>query len=128
MKTAFSKLLLFIPLLMGPGCVAPRDQGWHRPAKQGDRIGQVLSIEGSLVTVSIAEPCLVHQGDLLTVKRIYWDPDTGKKDDTGGHSFPSGSLKVKSVNADDHTLTGNLQEGTASVDSAVFMGQGFYNP
>jgi len=129
MKASLVSFLLITPFLLSTGCVvAPKNEGWHRPAAPGDRIGQVLSIQDSLVTVSIDEPCLVHQGDVLTVKRIYWDSGPGKKGEKGGHTFPSGTLKVKSVNADEHTITGDLQDGTAAVDSAVYMGQGFYNP
>jgi hypothetical protein len=102
-------------------CAAPSKEGWHRPARPGERVGQVTEVTGTKVTMGMDEACLVHVGDVLTVKRLYCDPRPGKKNIKDCQTFESGSLKILAVNAEDHSASGHLLEGSATVDSPVFM-------
>lgn len=102
-------------------CATPEEKGWHRPAKTGERIGQIGEVNGSTVTFVIIETCEVHVGDVLSVKRIYCEPKAGQKDTKSCNAFESGTITVQSINANDHTVTAHLREGSVVVDSPIFM-------
>jgi len=80
-----------------------------------------MTVSGSIVTVGTDEACLVHTGDILTVKRLYCDPRPGQKAIKDCEAYQSGSIRVSQVDPSDHTAKGQIVQGTVSVDSPVFM-------
>lgn len=113
-------LLLPLAFLSLAGCRTAA-QGWHRPAKPGERVGQVIEVKGANVTISVDESCLVHPGDVLQVKRMYFKPNSGRKNEKKGPLFDSGTVISTKVNVEDHTVLAALREGTVEVDSPVYM-------
>ena len=118
-------LLHLVPYLLAAAlltnCATPEQKGWHRPAKPGDRIGQIMEVKGAQVSFVISESCEVHVGDVLSLKRVYCKPVAGQKDMKGCEAFESGTITVQHVNAEDHVVMAKLREGTAVVDSPVYM-------
>ena len=108
-------------VLFVTGCTTPEQKGWHRPARAGERVGQILGVSGREVTVGIDEACLVHPGDRLSVKRVFCEPGAGRKSMKGCEAYESGTVMISAVNAADHTATARITEGSAAADSPVFM-------
>lgn len=113
---ALSAAVLFLT-----NCTTPESKGWHRPARAGERVGQVMEVEGTRVAILIDESCLVHTGDVLSVKRLSCEPGAGRRDTKGCRAFESGTITVNSINTDDHIARGRIYEGSAAVDAPVFM-------
>jgi hypothetical protein len=102
-------------------CASPESRGWHRPAKPGERVGQVMEVKGTTAIIGVDESCLVHAGDVLSVKRFYCEPGAGRTDTKDCRTFDSGMVRIESINAVEHTATGRIYEGSAVADSPVFM-------
>lgn len=125
MKTTLHSILLLTVLSYAAGwlagCANLDSKVRHRPAKVGERVGQISVVEGDVVTINIDEPCRLHEGDLLVIKRIYCEPGTKKKDIKDCKLYPSGHVEVKEIIANDHLAKGKVTDGTAVVDAPVFM-------
>jgi len=102
-------------------CTTSGSKGWHRPARAGERVGQVMEVDGARVAILIDESCLVHSGDVLSVKRLVCEPGAGRRDTKGCRVSDSGTVTVDSVNTDDHIARGRIYEGSAAPDAPVFM-------
>ena len=125
MKTTLLKLLpsaiISASALFITACTTPAEKGWHRPARSGERVGQIMDVKDRQVTVSLDETCLVHPGDLLSVKRLFCEPGAGRKNTKGCTVYESGTITISAVNVEDHTASGKITEGSAAADAPVFM-------
>jgi hypothetical protein len=80
-----------------------------------------MEVDGAKVAILIDESCLVHSGDVLSVKRLVCEPGASRRDTKGCRLLDSGTVTVDSVNTDDHVARGRIYEGSAAADAPVFM-------